>query len=166
MLSLQKINLFLRNENIGEANIENGIVQGDALSPLLFVIAIEPLCRTLNNNNRKVVLGPNFERNHLAFVDDIKLFAETGKELENLCVTAEECLDKMSLNINQQKSASNIISERTFGDLLNDVEGYKYLGILEDSTNTIKQSNKHIISRKIIDKTKALCKTELNAYAY
>jgi len=53
--------------------------------------------------------------------------------------------------------------ETVFGEKLDDVQGYKYLGVLEDSRNVIKEENKIKIKDKIVSRTEALCKTKLNA---
>ena len=63
-----------------EAKIQRGTFQGDALSPLLFRIAMIPLNRIL----RKCTAGYKFSRsqekvNHLMYMDDIKLFAKSEK---------------------------------------------------------------------------------------
>ncbi|KAI2795587.1 hypothetical protein BLOT_016634 [Blomia tropicalis] len=164
MLIHQNTELMINQESIGNAKIESGIMQGDSLSPLLFVIAMEPLSRVLNNNCEQVeIRQSNFKRNHLSFIDDIKLLAKDEQTLSELCHYTRESLRMMGFNVNLQKSASNIESEETFGDKLDDIEGYKYLGVLEDSNNMIKQENKTIICEKLLKRVKALCDTKLNA---
>ena len=60
--------------------IQSGIFPGDALSPLLFIIAMMPL----NNMLRKCTAGYKLSRsqekiNHLMYMEDIKLFAKKWK---------------------------------------------------------------------------------------
>lgn len=66
-----------------------GILQGDSLSPLPFVLALEPLTEHLNKNRDEVRVKSGEEKlevNHLIFIDDMKLNAydeEGSKELYN-----------------------------------------------------------------------------------
>lgn len=64
--------LYSGPTEIREVEINRGIFQGDALSPLLFVIAMIPITRIL----RKSRFGYYLKRetvNHLLYMDDIKL---------------------------------------------------------------------------------------------
>ena len=77
-------------QSLAEVKIQRGISQGDALSPLLFVIAIMPL----NLNLRKCTVGYKLSKsqkkiNHLMYMDDIKHFAKNEKELENSYTNCE-----------------------------------------------------------------------------
>ena len=70
---------------LAEVKIQRGIFQGDALSPLLFIIAMIPLNRIL----RKCTAGYKLSRlqekiNHLMYMDNIILFAKNEKEQETL----------------------------------------------------------------------------------
>src|SRR5699024_12782052 len=65
--------------------------------------------------------------------------------------------------VNQLKSASNIDNEQVYGNKLDDVTGYKYLGVLEDSRNMIKEENKVIIAERVTERTAKLCQTKLNS---
>ena len=61
------------------------IFQGDSLSPLLFVIALIPLTLVL----RKVKAGYDLAGcggvvNHLLFVDDLKLYGNSEKQVNTL----------------------------------------------------------------------------------
>jgi len=46
-MKLWKTVLTCNNEVLGVINIKQGIFQGDSLSPLLFVLALMPLCIVL-----------------------------------------------------------------------------------------------------------------------
>ncbi|KAM7306753.1 hypothetical protein ISCGN_010420 [Ixodes scapularis] len=47
--------------------------------------------------------------------------------------------------------------------MADDHRGGKYLGILEDSLNVVKDDNKAIVTNKATERTGILCKTKLNA---
>ena len=66
---------------LAEANIQRGIFQGDALSPLLFIIAMMPLNQILRKCTAGYKLSRSQEKvNHLMYMDDIKLFAKRKKK--------------------------------------------------------------------------------------
>ena len=80
-----RVELTAGGTSSAEAKIQRGIFQGDAPSPLLFIIAMMPL----NHILRKCTAGYKLRRsqekiNHLMYMDDIKLFAKNQKELETL----------------------------------------------------------------------------------
>ena len=71
-----RVKLTAGGRNLAETNIQRGIFQWDALSPLLSIIAMMPL----NHIPRKCTAGYKLCRsqekiNHLMYMDDIKLFA-------------------------------------------------------------------------------------------
>ena len=77
------VGLTAGGRSLAETKIQRGIFQGDALSPLLFIIAMMPL----NHILRKCAAGYKLSRsqektNHLMYMDDIRLFAKNEKELE------------------------------------------------------------------------------------
>ena len=80
-----RVELTAGGKSLAEVKIQRGIFQGDALSPLLFVIAMILLTHIL----KKCVTGNKFSKsqeniNHLMYMDDIKVFATKEKELETL----------------------------------------------------------------------------------
>ena len=80
-----RVELTAGGRRLPEAKNQRGILQGDALSPLLYIIAMMPL----NHILRKCISGYKLSRsqekiNHLMYMDDIKLFAKNEKELETL----------------------------------------------------------------------------------
>ena len=80
-----RVQLTAGGRSIAGTKIQRGIFQRDALSPLLFIIAMLPL----NHILRKCAAGYKLSRfqekiNHLMYMDDSKLFAKNEKELETL----------------------------------------------------------------------------------
>ena len=79
-----RVEVTARGRRTAETNIQRGIFQGDALSPLLFIIAMIPL----NHILRKCAAGYKLSRSqqitHLMYMDDIKLSAKKEKELETI----------------------------------------------------------------------------------
>ena len=71
--------------SLAKAKVQRGTFQGEALSPLLFIIAMMPLNHILRKCTAGYKLSESQEKiNHLMYMDDIKLFAKNEKELEIL----------------------------------------------------------------------------------
>ncbi|TBU02145.1 putative reverse transcriptase, partial [Hamiltosporidium tvaerminnensis] len=116
--------------------IDRGILQGDSLSPLLFVLCMDPLSRKLNEKYTKVTVQTDAEShttNHLLFIDDLKLLAKDSSTLSAMTGEAKEFLEVIGLDINKDKSATNDTCCEDTATFLEGVSVYKYLGILEDS---------------------------------
>lgn len=162
-LKNQRTNLICAKKEIGQVKIANGILQGDAMSSILFVLVMEPLSRILNERCPKLKIEEEDGTNHLIFIDDIKLLAEKESTLVKMCKLTGEALKKMGFNINQDKSANNVNNNECFGKVVDDVKGYKHLGILENSKNLVMAENKNLLTTKVFEKAENLCKTKLNA---
>ena len=157
--------------------IKGGIFKGDALSPLLFVMALNPLSTMLKDQN----LGYQMEaRNknspkvsHLLYMDDLKLYApdeiKLTKQLELVSEFTHDIrmdfgLDKCAkINLRKGKSVTTPgiqVDEYNIQNL--EQEGtYKYLGIEENSS--IKQKEMKIkIKNEYFRRLKKIMKTELN----
>jgi hypothetical protein len=69
-------------------NINRGIFQGDALSALWFCICLNPLSVTLDNSKYGYKTGTvktgTYKLNHLLYMDDLKLYANSKNNLDNL----------------------------------------------------------------------------------
>ena len=80
-----RVELTAEGRSLAETKIQKGIFQGDARSPLLFIIAIMPLNHILRKCTAGYKLSRSQEKiNHLMYMDDFKLFAKNEKELETL----------------------------------------------------------------------------------
>ena len=82
-----RVELTAGGRSQADTMIDRGIFQGDALSPLLFIIALMPLNHILRKCTAGYKLSRSQEKiNPLMYMDDIKLFAKNKKGLEtNTC---------------------------------------------------------------------------------
>ncbi|OIR56213.1 MAG: uncharacterized protein A8A55_3041, partial [Amphiamblys sp. WSBS2006] len=155
-MSNWSIHIKHRRKTIGEIQLTKGILQGDSLSPLLFVLVMEPLSRQLNSDSR--------ETNHLLYVDDIKLMADTEVGLKQLLRKTIQHTGAMGLEINRDKSATNTPQcEGEYTKLLREEEGYKYLGVYEDRDSQQTKETKETVTAKILKRVERLCDSSLNA---
>ena len=80
-----RVKLIVGGKTLAETKIQRGIFQGDALSPLQFIIAMMPLNHILRKYTAGYKLTKSQEnKNHLMYMDNVKLFAKNEKELEIL----------------------------------------------------------------------------------
>ena len=91
---------------LGKVNIWRGIFQGDSLSPLLFVMALIPLTLVL----RKVKAGYDLAGrrrvvNHLLFMDDLKLYGKSEKQVDTLLNTVRIFSQDIGLQFGINKCA-------------------------------------------------------------
>ena len=170
--------LVLRHENgileVKNIRICRGIFQGDSLSPLLFVLAINPVSYLLDKGNFGYKID-DVRFNHVLYMDDLKTFAGNSKEASSMAKVVYDFstsigmkfgFDKCKvLNIVRGKikkcgnidlDKDNSIEEMESGEV------YKYLGVLE--SNNIKHSEmKGVTTEKFKKKLKQVLKTELNS---
>ena len=171
-----RVELTSGGKSLAETKIQRGIFQGDALSPLLFIIAMMPL----NHILRKCTAGYKIRRsqekvNHLMYMDDIELFPNNKKELETLIHTIRIYSQDIGMEFGIEKCALLVMKsgkrhlidgiELPNQDTIRtpaENETYKYLGILE--ADTIKQVEmKSKIQKEYLWRTRKLLKTKLNS---
>ena len=160
---------------LAETNIQRGIFQGDALSPLQFITAMMPLNHKLRKCTAGYKLNGSQEKiNHLMYMDDIKLFAKNEKEPETLIHAVRIYSQDIGMEFGIEKCAMLVMKsgKRHMTDgmelpnhdkirTLGEKETYKYLGILE--ADTIKQVEiKEKIQREYLWRTRKLHETKLS----
>ena len=146
-----RVELTAGEQRLAEVKIQRGIFQGDAQSPLLFVIAMMPF----NYIPRKCTAEYKFSKsqekiNHLMYMVDIKLFAKKRKRIGNPNTNCENIQSRYRNGIWHRKCAMLVMKcgKRRMTDgvelptqiiirTLREKETYKYLGIVE--ADTIKQ---------------------------
>jgi Reverse transcriptase (RNA-dependent DNA polymerase) len=110
IISNWKLSIRSKSVPILEKPVGRGILQGDSLSPLLFVLSIYPLSRQLNGIHKKVNVPTDsgmYATNHLLFVDYLKLMAESDEELKMLMKETKEFFKAIGLEMTKDKSATN-----------------------------------------------------------
>ena len=165
IISKWEIAIRSGREEILHKKIERGILQGDSLSPLLFVLCIDPLSRKLNGLFPKVSVSTEngmHTTNHLLFVDDLKLFSEHKEVLQAMTAETERFFRVVGLDINREKSATNSQECVETAMLLEGAQGYKYLGIIEDSTSRPTMESYDKVKTELCARVERLCQTRLN----
>ena len=157
---------------IPEVKIQRGIFQGDSLSPLLFCLAIDLLSKILKEYDIGYDLSKERGKknkkkiNHLLFMDDLKIYAETDQKLNQLIeavrefsrdISMEFGLDKCSkctIRKGKKVAAENTqLGDGNFIEDLADDSSYKYLGIEENAVIEHKQMREKI-KKRILKPTK------------
>ncbi|CAH2105270.1 unnamed protein product [Euphydryas editha] len=168
-----KINQSLTTEPI---HIKRGIFQGDALSPLWFCLALNPLSDLINHS--KLGFKLNNEQSstisHLMYMDDIKLFASNASDLFNLADITQQFstdinmqfgVDKCKiLSIKKGKLVHNSYALNTGETIepMNEVSTYKYLGFNQSRQIQQKQT-KTDLTTKFKHRLNLILKSELNS---
>ena len=98
----RKTSLILPQGKTEQFDVGKGVPQGDPLSPILFIIAINPLLQRLEKEEGAKVHGINYPVS--AFCDDTNLHANTKEQLENLWNIVLEFSQVTNLNLNAKKT--------------------------------------------------------------
>ena len=167
--------LTARGKSLAKAKVQRGIIHGDELSSLLFVIAM----MSFNHIIRKCTGGftkltkAQEKLNHVMNMDDKKLFAKNEKNKTKTKPESEENSDDIGMKFVIEKCAMLIMKsgkrQMTEGrELLNQEkirtlgkeETYEFLGILE--IDIIKQVEiKEKIKKEYPWRTRKLLETKL-----
>ncbi|GIX64582.1 reverse transcriptase [Babesia caballi] len=147
--------------------IERGILQGDSLSPLLFVLCMDPLSRRLRQLYPSVQIRTSdsraFGTNHQLYIDDLKLLAKDEDVMQKMTKETEEYLTHIGLIINRDKSATNSSRCADTARLLEGPETYKYLGITETRYSSVSRGMYSRICEEIKKRVNMLLDTDLSA---
>ncbi|KAF7674880.1 hypothetical protein TCON_2726 [Astathelohania contejeani] len=87
-----------------------------SLTPLIFVLLIDPLSQRLDERYHKVSIHAekiSLVTNHLLFIDDFKLLAFDKTVIGNMVKKTEFFFKTIGLQINQEKSAVTDSSAKT-----------------------------------------------------
>ncbi|KAL4141596.1 hypothetical protein QTP88_004212 [Uroleucon formosanum] len=121
-----------------EFTVTTGVRQGDALSPILFNIALESVVKeVLQNEPQGLNIGQGKQVLLAAYADDIVVIAETVDSLKRTTDILIDAAKKIRFIINKNKTKFMIVSRRklpqnalTVKDLsFERVRNFKYLGV-------------------------------------
>ena len=111
------LNHYESQIEIPDIKIKRGIFQGDSLSPLLFCLTIDPLSKILNSLDTGYNLGRGRSRkenkrvNHLLFMDDLKLYADSEEKLEELVRTVHRFSNDICMEFGLDKCAKSTVKK-------------------------------------------------------
>ncbi|XP_026730686.1 uncharacterized protein LOC113495889 [Trichoplusia ni] len=160
-----------------EIPIRRGIFQGDALSPLWFCLALNPLSHMLNSYATGFdIITPSKKVNltHLMYMDDIKLYSSTPQSLHRLADITQAFsndihmkfgIDKcktLSVKAGQIIPSSYILDSGETVEPLEPHTSYKYLGFQQARQINQKETKQEL--RQIFKhRLNALFRSQLNS---
>ncbi|KAL6120341.1 hypothetical protein NUSPORA_02942, partial [Nucleospora cyclopteri] len=96
------------------------------------------------------------------FVDDLKLLALNDGDLKSLVDETKRFLAVVGLEINKSKSATNSPVCEADAMIIEGTQGYKYLGVIENSKSEDTGETAEKISTELLARVERLCQTKLN----
>ena len=115
MMARWKIRLSHRaKKDVGKVRLENGIIQGDAFSPLLFVLMIDSLIKIVNKK-----LGNKVQI--LYYMDDLKVSTSSIPTAQTVHVTVKKNAQSVGMMINNKKSAIQMNVETPLPETLQEI---------------------------------------------
>jgi hypothetical protein len=123
-----------------EFQVITGLKQGDALSPLLFNIALEKATRSIQHNGYRLEVGAA-KLDVLGFVDNLNLIGNNKKTVVNNIATLIDKAKTVGLTVNQEKTKVMELLGNDHdifaveGLVFEKVNPFKYLGATIKSNN-------------------------------
>jgi len=162
--SYAKLKVSSKSEII---NVNNGVLQGSLISPLLFDLYINDLIIELSKNSYEV----------LAYADDLAIIVEGRNSLSNIFNILEKWSELNGIKVNKNKSGIMVIKGKE-EDV--EIEGYpviteyKYLGITIDNKlkiakhigNIDKKLNEYFSRNFILNKRYFSVKSIMQIFGY
>ena len=122
-------------------NINNGVLQGSLLSPILFNIYINDLIKDLNDIAFEI----------LAYADDLCVLCQDKNELIRVIIKIDLWSRDNGINVNRNKSGIFVVKGKEQNDNIEGypiIKEYKYLGILINDKLNI-QNHIGLINKKL-----------------
>ena len=168
--------LTSNGQRLGTVPIKGDIFQGDSLFPLLFVVTMIPLTLILRKCEAGYLYANNTKLNHLFFMDDLKLYARNENQLDSLIQTAavrivskdigmkfgiEKCAVLVLKRGRLAQSEGIRLPDETTIRAMREIEGYKYLGVLE-ADGMLHDTMKKKIAKEYLRRVRKVAQSKLN----
>uniref|UniRef100_A0A0N5ACU9 Reverse transcriptase domain-containing protein n=1 Tax=Syphacia muris TaxID=451379 RepID=A0A0N5ACU9_9BILA len=156
--------------------LRNGIYQGDALSPELFVLAVAPISYVLNNHGPVMstsvgkLAGFAISLNHQCYIDDFKLYGQSDREIRDMVQLVEVTASGIGISLNRGKCAmlsyvpgKEVNIKNLDGNISTEIinkESYTYLGITEQPMQ-VTSGAKDVMS-EVLRKARIIFNSQLN----
>ena len=106
-----KCRVRIQNELSRPFSSYTGLRQGDALSCLLFNLALESVIRKTELNRRGTIMTRSVQI--LAFADDVNIIARSQRDMSEAFLTLSNAAKEIGLQINYEKTKYQQIMDRT-----------------------------------------------------
>ncbi|KAL4098346.1 hypothetical protein QTP88_022976 [Uroleucon formosanum] len=139
--------------------VETGLKQGDALSPVLFNLALEKAVRELQKETTGIEINQQ-KIQILGFADDLNIIGNTKDDTEKAAKVLEKAAEKLGLKINTEKTKimelldmnTDFTDSHSNESIYEKVNEFKYLGVCINTKNDwsqeiglrIKQERRHL----------------------
>ena len=104
--------LIVCDEILGEGDIRREIFQGHYFSPLLFGIVLIPLLKILKETDLRHATSRDQKFNHLLFIDNLKLYGKSERELDSLVETIRIFSDDVGMVFGMSKCAVLVLKRK------------------------------------------------------
>ena len=172
------VDMFIHHEkgtiSVENVRIQRGIFQGDSLSPLLFIIALNPLSLLLNRRCQGYKLNSIFVT-HILYLDDLKAFSDSYANLKVIANVIEQFTSDIGMELGLKKcKVINLVKGKhtklggiqlSSGGIMEELEGhevYKYLGV-EELEGMSHEEMKVKVWKSAKVKLRKILETELNS---
>ena len=180
--------VVIDGESSAPFKINKGIKQGDSLSPLLFIIVMDRILKSIRktSTNLQTCIGQYqltpIKVDSLLYADDIVLISDTQQKMKKLVEIWNNEIEKMGMTLNVEKCKLLIANKQTIdpvriqikGQNIEEVTAYEYLGSIFtndgkidlDIANRRQKGNRvyYALSKSILGKTEIDISTKLEVY--
>ena len=94
-------------------NIERGVIQGDIMSPIFFIIALDQLMQRYDTSGEGIRVGNINEIRVLGYADDIAMIGPSAAALtDRLTTFANESLQRADMQVKLKKTFTQVVKEQ------------------------------------------------------